>query len=131
MSRKDSWFYTLIRHQTAGFVATLADFGVFNLLTYAFGIYYLTSNIFAAATGAVVNFIIATTWAFPGSKNSLRSQMVKYVIVSCGSLILNTIFVYLLTDFGTLNPNFSKVIAAIFIALTYNFLLMRYYVFKK
>jgi putative flippase GtrA len=131
MSRKDFWFYTLIRHQTAGFVSTLADFGVFNLLTYVFGIYYLTSNIFAAATGAVVNFIISTTWAFPGSKNSLKSQMVKYVIVSCGSLILNTIFVYLLTDFGTLNPNFSKVIAAIFIALTYNFLLMRYYVFKK
>jgi putative flippase GtrA len=131
MSKKDTWFYTLVRHQTASFIATCADFGVFNLLTYVFGVYYLTSNIFAAATGATLNFIISTTWAFPGSKNSLKSQMVKYIIVSCGSLIFHTFFLYLLTGLGTLNPNYSKIITAIFIALTYNFLLMRYYVFKK
>lgn len=131
MSKNDFWLHNLFRHQAAGLIATAADFGVFNLLTYVFGVYYLTSNIFAAATGAIVNFIISTTWAFPGSKNSLKNQIFKYIIVSLGSLILNTFFVYLLTDIGTLNPNYSKVITAIFIAWTYNFLLMRYYVFKK
>ncbi|MBL4594161.1 MAG: GtrA family protein [Flavobacteriales bacterium] len=131
MSKKDHWFYTFIRHQIAGFIATLGDFVVFNLLTYAIGIYYLTSNIFAAITGAVVNFIISTYWAFPGSKNSLKNQILKYVIVSIGSLILNTFTLYILTDFFKLPPNVSKIITAIAIALTYNFLLMRYFVFKK
>lgn len=131
MSKNDFWLYNLLRHQAAGLIATAADFSVFNLLTYVFGIYYLTSNVFAALTGAIVNFIISTSWAFPGSKNSLKNQIVKYIIVSAGSLALNTFFVYILTDFVNLNPNFSKVITAIFIAWTYNFLLMRYYVFKK
>ena len=131
MSKNDFWLHNLLRHQAAGFIATVADFGTFNLLTYVVGIYYVTSNVFAAAIGAVVNFIISTTWAFPGSKNSLRNQMAKYVLVSLGSLVLNTLFVYLLTDFGKLLPNISKVITAIIIASTYNFLLMRYFVFKK
>lgn len=130
MSKKD-FFYNLFRHQIASFLATLADFGVFNLLTYVFGVYYLTSNVFAATTGAVANFIISTTWAFSGSKNSLKNQMVKYIIVSLGGLILNTFFVYLLTDLVNITPNLSKIITAIFIGWTYTFALMRYYVFKK
>ena len=57
--------------------------------------------------------------------------MVKYIIVSFGGLILNTIFVYLLTDLVDITPNISKIITAIFIGWTYTFALMRYYVFKK
>ena len=130
MSKKD-FFYNLFRHQIASFLATLADFGVFNLLTYVFGIYYLTSNIFAAITGATTNFIISTTWAFSGSKNSLKNQMVKYIIVSFGGLIINTFFVYLLNDLIDITSNISKIITAIIIGWTYTFTLMRYYVIKK
>ncbi len=129
--KKDFWLYNLFRHQIAGFLATLVDFGVFNLLTYGLGIWYVSSNIAAAIAGAVANFVISTTWAFSGAQNSLKNQIVRYTIVSAGSLILNTIFVYLLTDLAGFPPNGSKVITAILIAWSYNFLLMRYYVFKK
>ena len=131
MSKKDSWIYNLIRHQGASFVATLADFGSFNLLLYGFGVWYVTSNIIGALVGAALNFILSSYWAFSGSKNSLKNQAYKYTIVSFGSLILNTFFIYLLTDLAQFEPNLSKVIIAITIGMSYNFILMRYYVFKK
>jgi len=132
MSNKNFWLYNLFRHQIAGFIATLVDFGIFNILLFSISYKnYLVFHIISSGIGAVINFFISSYWAFSGSKNSLKNQMNKYVIVSTGSLVLNTLLVYLLTDFGQLHPNYSKIIAAIFIASTYNFLFMRYYVFKK
>lgn len=129
--KKDFWLYNLFRHQIAGLIATAVDFGVLIILTEFFDVWYVLSTALGALFGAVTNFFISSYWAFSGSKNSLVNQMFKYVIVSAGSLILNTLFVYILTDFLQFDYKISKVITAITIAWTYNFLLMRYYVFKK
>ena len=132
MSKKDSWFYTFFRHQIAGLTATIVDFGVTIFLTEVLLVWYVYSNATGALLGAIVNFFISSYWAFAGSKNKLSNQMYKYAVVSTGSLILNTFFVYLLTDWGfEFDYKISKFIVACTVAWTYNFLLMRYYVFKK
>lgn len=132
MSKKDFWLYNLFRHQVAGVVATTVDFGTTIILTESFLLWYGYSNATGAFLGAIVNFFISSYWAFKGSKNRLRNQMYKYAIVSAGGLILNTVLVILLTDSAFhFDYRISKVITAISIAWTYNFLLMRNYVFKK
>ena len=132
MSKKDFWLYNLFRHQIAGFVATCVDFWFTILLTEMFAVWYGYSNAIGAFLGAIVSFFISSYWAFSGSKNKLTNQMYKYFVVSIGSLLLNTFLVILLTESGFhFNYKISKIITAIFIAMTYNFLLMRYYVFKK
>ncbi|MBL4668011.1 MAG: GtrA family protein [Flavobacteriales bacterium] len=132
MAKKDFWLYNLFRHQAAGVIATTADFGVTILLTETFLLWYGYSNAIGALTGAIINFFISSFWAFKGSKNKLKNQMYKYAIVSAGSLILNSILVILLTDsILQFDYRISKIITAFFIAWTYNFLLMRNYVFKK
>tara|TARA_B100000809_G_scaffold263846_1_gene318087 strand:+ start:2256 stop:2681 length:426 start_codon:yes stop_codon:yes gene_type:complete len=141
MSKENFWLYNFFRHQAAGFIATLADFGVLIFLTEYFD---LSFRIFSfdipkysipvalgALSGAIVSFYISTYWAFPGSKNSLKNQAFKYVMVSAGSLLLNVLFVYLLTDLLSFDYKLSKFITAILIGWGYNFLLMRHYVFKK
>jgi len=132
MSKKDFWLYNLFRHQAAGITATAIDFGTTIFLTETFLLWYGYSNAAGAFLGAVINFFISSFWAFKGSKNKLKNQMYKYAIVSTGSLILNTVLVVLLTDSALhFDYRVSKVITAVFIAWTYNFLLMRNYVFKK
>ena len=129
---KKDFIYNLFRHQIAGFLATLVDFGVTIFLTETLLVLYVYSNATGALLGAIANFFISSYWAFAGSKNKLINQLWKYVIVSFGSLILNTLSVYLLTDWlYEFDYRISKVIVAITIAWSYNFLLMRYYVFKK
>ncbi|MEJ6736388.1 MAG: GtrA family protein [Flavobacteriales bacterium] len=132
MSKKDFWLYNLFRHQAAGITATVIDFGITIFLTETFLLWYGYSNATGAFSGAIINFFISSFWAFKGSKNKLKNQMYKYAIVSTGSLILNTVLVVLLTDSALhFDYRVSKVITAAFIAWTYNFLLMRNYVFKK
>ncbi len=129
---KKDFIYNLFRYQIAGFIATLLDFGVTIFLTETLLIWYVYSNATGALVGAVANFFISSYWAFAGSKNKLINQLWKYVVVSFGSLLLNTLCVYLLTDWlFEFDYRISKVIVAISIAWTYNFLLMRYFVFKK
>ena len=132
MSKKDFWLYNLFRHQAAGLVATAVDFGTTITLTEKFLLWYGYSNATGAFTGAIVNFFISSFWAFKGSQNKLKNQMYKYALVSFGSLILNTLLVVFLTDsIFKFDYRISKIITAIGIASTYNFLLMRNYVFKR
>jgi putative flippase GtrA len=128
---KKDLIYNLFRHQIAGLVATIIDFGVLILLTETFNVWYVYSTAIGAFAGAITNFYISSYWAFSGSKNSIRNQMYKYLLVSTGSLLLNILFVFLLTDLLHFDYKLSKIITALFIAWTYNFLLMRYFVFKK
>ncbi len=132
MSKKDFWLYNLFRHQAAGLAGTAVDFGITLLLTNILLIWVGYANFTGAVAGAIVNFLISTYWAFAGSKNKLANQIWKYVIVSLGSAILNTIFVVLFTEkLFQFDLVISKVVIACSIAWTYNFLLMRYFVFRK
>ena len=129
--KKDFWLTNLFRHQIAGTIAFLVDFVVFVILTDLFHLWYVPATALGALVGAVLNFTLSTSWAFSGSKNSLKNQMFKYVLVSSGSIILNTLFVYLITDFLNFDEKLSKLITAVLIGSIYNFLLMRNFVFKK
>lgn len=132
MSKKEFWLYNFFRHQAAGFISTLVDFGITILLTNTFLIWVGYSNFAGATAGAIVNFVISSFWAFSGSKNKIINQIWKYVIVSLGSALLNTFFVVLLTEYWfQFDLLITKLTVAITIAWTYNFSLMRYFVFKK
>jgi putative flippase GtrA len=131
MGKKDSWLYSFLRHQAASFLATLIDFGTLIFLTEVAGLWYVFSTSTGALMGTIANFILSSYWAFTGSKNSLKNQLYKYVLVYIGSLILNTLFVYLITDFLAVDYKLSKFVTAILIGWGYNFILMRLFVFKK
>ena len=131
MSKKEI-FTNLIRHQLVGGAAYFIDFAVLLVLTESFGLWYVSSNAIGSFVGALFNFFMSSYWAFRGSKkNSLKGQMFKYALVSSGSLVLNTLFVYLMTDLLNFDYKLSKLITAAIIGVFYNFLLMRNYVFKK
>ena len=129
---RDFWLYNLFRHQIAGLTATAVDFGITLFLTNILFIWVGYSNFIGAIFGAITNFIISTLWAFSGSKNKLINQIWKYTIVSLGSALLNTLLVVIFTEkWFQFDLVITKVIVAITIAWTYNFLLMRYFVFRK
>ena len=131
MSKKDFWLTNLFRHQIAGTIAFLVDFVVFVILTDLVHMHYVPSTAMGALVGAILNFMLSSYWAFPGSKNSKKNQLFKYVLVSGGSIVLNTLFVYLITDFLGFDEKLSKLITAVLVGSFYNFLLMRNFVFKK
>ncbi|MBE7442536.1 MAG: GtrA family protein [Flavobacteriales bacterium] len=129
--KKESWFISFFRYQVAAITATLADFLVLILLTEVFNVWYVYSTAIGALAGAIVNFNLCRYWAFCNSKNKFKHQVFRYVLVSAGSLVLNTFFVFIFTDFAHINYSISKVITALMVAFFYNYTLQRFFVFKK
>ena len=116
--------------QVAALIGTAVDFLATIFFTEVFGILYWVSNAMGAALGALTNFLLGRYWVFDGKHRKIYHQAFRYVLVSAGSLILNTLGVYLLTDTYGLYYVWSKVIVAIFVAVTYNFILQKNYVYK-
>jgi len=115
----------------AAFLGTVVDYLTFFGLTKLFGLWYIYAQIVGAFFGAITNFLLGRYWAFQAKEDNIKHQAIRYALVSTGSLILNTTGLYLLAEYTPLNPDISKVVIGIIVAVTYNYLMQKYFVFRK
>lgn len=119
------------RSQLAAIAGTALDYFSVIFLTELVGVWYIYSNVIGASAGAAFNFLLGRYWAFNSRKDLIHTQAFRYVLVATGSLVLNTIGLYLLTEFSSLHYIVSKIIVGVLVAMTYNYLLQKFFVFKK
>lgn len=106
------------------------DFLVFIVLTNVCSIWYVVATATGAFVGAVVNFLIGRYWVFDSTERKIQDQAFRYAIVALGSLLLNTLGVYLVTEYLGFLPLHSKIIVAILVAVGYNFVLQKLFVYR-
>ncbi len=116
--------------QIAALIGTIVDFLMTIFFTEFFGILYWVSNAIGAAMGAITNFLLGRYWVFEAAHQKIGSQAIRYALVSTGSLILNTSGVYLVTEYFNLHYVASKVIIAVLVAISFNFILQKNFVYK-
>jgi putative flippase GtrA len=121
---------SLGRSQIASVTATVVDF--FTLISLVeFGhVWYVAATVTGAFCGAVVNFVLGRHWSFDAGQEDVRGQAVRYAAVATVSLVLNSLGVYLLTEYAGLHYAVSKTIAAFLVGLLVNFPLHRRFVFR-
>ena len=129
-NEKTSFFTSFYRSQFASIVATAADFLITIFFTEIFKIWYVLSTALGNLIGAIISFFLGRHWAFNRKEGTLHWQAVRYAITSLMSMGLNTGGVYLLTENTELSYVVSKVIMAVLIGVSFNFLMFRYFVFK-
>ena len=117
--------------QIAAFSATIVDYIVVIGLTELLGLWYVYSNTIGATCGGVSNFLLGRYWSFRSAEDNMPGQAFRYFIVFLGSVFLNTLGVFIFTENTPLSYIFSKVIIAIFIAFTYNYLMQKLFVFRR
>ena len=81
--------------------------------------------------GALINFILGRHWSFVANDEAVRGQAIRYAAVSAVSLLLNSLGVYLLTDYLKIHYVISKVIIAFLVGILFNFPLHRSFVFRR
>ncbi len=122
---------SLRRSQTASLTSTLVDFGSLIFLVEIARVWYVAATAIGAFLGAVINFMLGRHWSFTAENDSVRGQAIRYAVVSAVSLLLNSLGVYLLTEYLEIHYAISRAIAAILIGVLFNFPLQRRFVFGK
>lgn len=120
---------SFLRAQLAAISATAVDFGTLILWVEGLGLFYAYGVPVAAALGAITNFLMNRYWSFEASHLPAGPQVFRYAWVSLGSLILNTVLVYSVTEFLDVQYIGSKAIVSLVVALFYNYPLHRYFVY--
>jgi len=117
--------------QFSAFIGGLCDFGIY---TFCYTVLNFTapfSNVISGGLGAVVNFTINRYWSFESSENSVGSQLWKFILVVIGSISLKSFGIHILVDVFQWNFIVSKLLVEVVVSLGFNFLLQKFWVFKK
>ncbi|MES2131847.1 MAG: GtrA family protein [Bacteroidota bacterium] len=121
--------HKFLKAQLASLISTLVDFSFTFFMAEICHQYYLTAVALGAIVGAVVNFSINRYWSFNATDASVQNQGFKYALVWVGSLLLNLLGTYVLTQFFLVNYLLSKTITAVCVGLGFNYTLQKHYVF--
>jgi len=119
-----------VKAQIASAVATAVDFGITILLKEGCGFWYLFSTSAGSTLGGMTNFTLGRCWVFRATAPPKGAQAFRYLVVWCGSILLNIAGVFLLTSIGRLNYIVSKVFVSLLIGVTFNYILQKNFVFS-
>ncbi len=119
-----------LRSQVAAFISTCIDYLTVIMLTELAGLWYIYSNVIGALLGAITNFSLGRHWTFKAQEGAVGNQAFKYALVSIGSVFLNTFGLYALKEWGNINYIIAKVVVGLLIAVCFNYVLQKHFVFK-
>jgi len=119
---------TFSKAQVASVLATGVDFGIFLLLK------KVAPVVAAGATGnlcgGVTHFMLSRNWVFSAREGKWAAQVNRYVLVWIGNFLLNVSGLWLLTRYTEMDHTVAKIIVAITVAVCYNYILQKRFVFK-
>jgi len=119
-----------VRSQVAAALATLMDFGCMVLLVEAVHMHYVLATACGSLVGGATAFVTNRHWSFRAGHLEVSPQMLRYAVTWLGSLTLNCVLVYAMTEEAGLTYTLSKAVTAVLVGACFNFPLHRYYVFR-
>lgn len=121
---------TFAKAQVTAQVATLIDFALSLVLAEGLGMWYVTASFLGALSGGISNCAMNYRWVFNAEELKKGSVAWKYMIVWTGSIVLNTLGTYALTELSSQYFMFAKVVVAVIVAIFWNYQLQRLFVYK-
>ena len=123
--------FTFLKAQASSLISTAVDFLVTIALKEIFGLYYLVANVVGIICGGVTNFLLGRYLVFSSKEKKVETQAFRYVIVWLGNFGLNIGGVYVFTDIMGIEYKISKVVVSLIVGIGYNYVLQKFFVFKK
>jgi putative flippase GtrA len=124
---------TFLKAQLAAIAGSAVDFLIYALMVQLTGnspamVSLATAE--GAVSGGVINFLIARKWVFNEGQHTARVQAARYILVWAGSILLNSLGMYLVTYFTTLNYMVARILVSVLVGVVYNYFLQKRFVFK-
>lgn len=139
---------TFTKAQLASILATGVDFAITYLFLHLFGalgnagvaggaiglpgtVYAgVASGAMGTVCGGVSHFLISRSWVFKAQEGKWAAQVNRYVLVWTGNLLLNVSGLWLMLHYTGIPAMWAKVIVAVTVAVGYNYILQKRFVFK-
>jgi putative flippase GtrA len=131
---------TFSKAQLASILATGVDFAVTFLLLRFFGASVFGGVAGGAAgticgamgtiAGGTTHFLISRSWVFNAQEGKWAAQLNRYALVWMGNLALNVSGLWLMIHYAGLRAMPAKVVVAVTVAIFYNYILQKRFVFK-
>lgn len=122
---------TFCKAETSAAVASAVDFAVTLILAELLGVWYGYATFIGALSGGVVNCSVNYRWVFTAQPMGKVQIAMRYLLVWVGSILLNTLFTYLVTEFVGISYIIAKVVVAVMVAILWNYKMQRSYVFAS
>jgi putative flippase GtrA len=122
--------HTFTKAQIASMLATGVDFGITFMLVRIAGVPIVAGGATGTLCGGVTHFLVSRNWVFDAQEKKWAAQLNRYVLVWIGNFLLNVSGLWLLKHYTGLNDMFAKVITAVTVAVCYNYVLQKRFVFK-
>jgi putative flippase GtrA len=120
---------TFLKAQVSFILGSVVDFGITILLAEGFHCWYILANAAGNISGSITQFFLCRGWAFEPGKGKMIFQVMKFILVWMGNIILSGCGVYLFTHFLGWNYLLSKTFTSVLLGLTYNYILQKKFVF--
>ncbi len=118
-----------LKTQAASIIGSIADFLITFLLVGQLHWWYVAGNFAGNLCGATTQFLLCRDWVFVRTGGRWNLQMIKFIGVWIGNLLLSAAGIYLLTHFAGFNYMVSKLITSVLLGVSYNYLLLKKFVF--
>ena len=105
------------------------DFLVTFLLADVFNCWYVAANAAGNITGAIAQFILSRNWVFAAARQPVPAQLIKFVLMWVGNIVLSALFVYLITHYLQVHYLLSKLFVSVLLGISYTYLLSKKFVF--
>lgn len=104
-----------------GVLAFIIDYGLMILLTEAFGVPYLASTTISFIVSVIFNYVASMRYVFKRKDDmSRRREFIIFVALSVIGLVINDVFMWLMTDQLFIDYRLSKIVVT-FIVAVWNF----------
>lgn len=123
--------FTYLRAQASSLVASATDFGVTIFAVNILGWWYLAASVTGTVVGGAVNFYVNRKWVFESESKAINWQILKYILVWSGNLIIVTAGVFMLTHYFNLNYVLAKVLSSVITGLSYNYIMQKQFIFSS
>lgn len=112
-------------------LATFVDFGASYLVFHYISFSTVWATVFGNFLGGIVGFMLSRFWVFETAKaENSRWQLLKYILVSAGNSLMNTLGVLGLSKIITADYLIIRALVGTFVFVVYSYGLNRWFVFN-
>jgi putative flippase GtrA len=121
---------TFIKVQAASILGSALDYLITIILVEIFNSWYILANFIGNVCGGSAQFFLCRNWAFRKKDGEMRIQVMKFILVFAGNLILSAAGVYFFTHYLRINYIISKTLTSVLLGISYNYFMQKKFVFN-